>query len=117
VLRHCVEYGLQVEFRTRYDTEHFRRSGLLLQRLGQLAFACLLCLEQPSVLDRDDGLVGKRGDEVDLAAAEWPNRIAGQEDASDPLPRVQQRHPQSGARLDRCWRSKLVNFGSASASG
>src|SRR5262245_6979665 len=44
-----VEHGLQVERRAANDLEHVGGGGLLLQRLAQL-------VEQPRVLDGDDGL-------------------------------------------------------------
>ena len=47
-----VEHGLQIESRAADDLEHVGGGGLLLQRLAQL-------IEQPHVLDGDDGLIGK----------------------------------------------------------
>src|SRR5215471_15061165 len=43
----------------------------ILDGFGKLASARLHLLEQPGVLDRDDGLVGKRCDQIDLLVAEW----------------------------------------------
>ena len=59
-----VEHRLQVGRRGRDDPQDLGRRGLLLQRLAQLAVAPLQLLEQPGVLDGDDGLVRER-----LAAA------------------------------------------------
>ena len=50
--------------------QDFGRRRLLLQRLGQLARARLLGLEQPRVLDGDDGLVGEGLHQLDLPFAE-----------------------------------------------
>ena len=55
------------------DPQDLGRGGLLLQRLGDLAVALLKLgvallqlLEQPGVLDGDDGLVGERLQQRDL---------------------------------------------------
>ena len=45
------------------------RRGLVFERLLQLALARLLRLEQPRVLDGDDGLVGEGLDQLDLLVA------------------------------------------------
>src|SRR5215468_4947433 len=47
------EDRLQLARRARYDTQHLRGRGLLLQRLGQFACALLHLIEQPHVLDCD----------------------------------------------------------------
>ena len=44
-----IEHGLQIEGRAADDLEHVGGGGLLLQRFAQL-------VEQPGVLDGDDGL-------------------------------------------------------------
>ena len=46
--------------------QNLRGRGLLLERLLQLACARLQILEQPRVLDRDDGLVGEGLKQRDL---------------------------------------------------
>ena len=47
-----IEHGLQIERRAADDLEHVGGGGLLLQRFAQL-------VEQPRVLDGDDGLGGE----------------------------------------------------------
>src|SRR6516162_10318596 len=64
-----LQYRLQVERRTADDFEHVGRGGLLLQRLPQL-------VEQPRVLDGDDGLGGKVRDQRYLFVGKWPNLLA-----------------------------------------
>src|SRR5262249_56508901 len=54
-----IEHGLQIEGRATDDLEHVGGRGLLLQRLAQL-------VEQPGILDGDDGLVGKILDQLEL---------------------------------------------------
>ena len=50
--------------------KHLGGRRLLLQRLLQLACARLLLLEQPRVLDGDDGLVGEGLEQLDLLLGE-----------------------------------------------
>ena len=54
-----VEHGLQVEGRAADDLEHVGGRGLLLKRFAQF-------VEQPRVLDGDDGLIGEVSDQRDL---------------------------------------------------
>ena len=49
----------QPERRAADDLQHVGGGGLLLQRLGEVARACLHLVEQAHVLDRDHGLVGE----------------------------------------------------------
>jgi hypothetical protein len=67
IRQHGLKHRLQLPRRPRYDLQHLRRRRLLLQRLGELARALLLCLKQPHVLDSDHRrpekrnlLIGKR---------------------------------------------------------
>ena len=66
-----VEYGLQIERRTADDLEHVGGGGLLLQGFAQL-------VEQPRVLDGDDGLGGESSYQFDLLVGErrtsWRDR-------------------------------------------
>ena len=52
VLQHGLEHGLQLTRRPTDDLEHIGGRGLLLERFAQL-------VEQPRILDSDDGLRGK----------------------------------------------------------
>src|SRR5215470_20313528 len=52
-----VENRLHVRRRAADDAEYLGRSGLMLQGLAQFRIAFLEFLEQPYVLDGDDGLV------------------------------------------------------------
>ena len=54
-LQHC----LQIKRRAADDLEHVGGGGLLLQRFAQL-------VEQPRILDGDDGLGGECSDQFDL---------------------------------------------------
>jgi hypothetical protein len=64
-----IEHGLQVEGRAADDLEHVGGCSLLLQRLTQL-------IEQPHILDRDDGLASEVCQKSDLFFGERPNLLA-----------------------------------------
>ena len=51
----------EIERRAADDLQHVGGRGLLLQRLGEIVASCALHLvEQPHVLDRDQGLIARR---------------------------------------------------------
>ena len=58
--------------------QHLGGRGLLLQRLPQL-------IEQPRVLDGDDGLRGEVLDQLDLLVGERPHLLAVDGDDADQL--------------------------------
>ena len=58
-----VEYGPQIERRTADGLQHIGRRCLLLQRVTQL-------IEQPRVLDGNNGLGGKVLDQLNLLIGE-----------------------------------------------
>ena len=60
----------QIERRAADDLQDLGRRGLLLQRLGKIARARLHLVEQPRVLDGDDGLVGESLEQRDLRVGE-----------------------------------------------
>src|SRR5262249_24755996 len=64
-----IEYRLQVEGRAADDLEHIRGGRLLLQRFAQL-------VQQPRVLDGDDGLGGEIRHQLDLFVGEKPYLVA-----------------------------------------
>ena len=53
-------------------------------------------LEQPGIVDRDHGLVGEGGNELDLAIAEWLDLGTPERNDADRLAVAQQRHGQHG---------------------
>src|SRR5215467_7224988 len=63
-LRHGIEHRLDFRRRARDHLQDVAGSRLLLQRLLRL-------VEQPRVLNRDDGLVSKRLQQLDLAIRKW----------------------------------------------
>jgi hypothetical protein len=68
-----------------------------IERLLKLAFACLFSLEQPRVLDGDDGLVGERLEELDLTSCEWSHPLAGEDDRANHVTFAQEGHGYRGA--------------------
>jgi len=93
----CAEHRLQIEGRAADDLQHLGGRGLKLQRLRQIARARLHLVEQPHVLDRDDGLVGKGLHEFDLALGEGPRLRAHQREDAFEFAVAQQRHAHAGA--------------------
>ncbi len=64
---------------------------MLLQRLGELAGALLLGLEQPCIFDGDHRLIGKCHNQFDLAVGEGLDPAAREPDSADRLPLAHQR--------------------------
>ena len=59
----------------RDDLQHLRGRRLLLQRFGEIVGALAQLVEQPRVLDGDDGLGGKVRDQLDLLVGERPHLL------------------------------------------
>ena len=70
------QHGLQIEGRAADDLEHVGGGGLLLQRFAQL-------VEQPRVLDGDDGLGGEVLDQFDLLVGERSDLLTIDGDGTD----------------------------------
>src|SRR6516225_2712500 len=68
-----LEHGCDLARRVGNDTQHLRRRGLPLQRFPQL-------VEQPRVLDGDDGLGREIFDQLDLLATEWSRLLSENHD-------------------------------------
>jgi hypothetical protein len=66
---------------------------------GELGGALLKLLEQPGILDGDDGLVGKCLQQRDLLIGERTGKVLDQDDRADGDAFAQQGHGESGARL------------------
>ena len=86
-----IEHRLQIEGRAADDLEHVGGGGLLLQRFAQL-------VEQPGVLDRDDGLRGEILDQLDLLVGERPDLLAIDDDRADQLVVLEHRHRDERTR-------------------
>src|SRR5262249_38144481 len=70
------EYGLQIEGRTTNDFQHVGGSGLLLQGFPQL-------IQQPRVLDCDDGLGSEVLNQLDLLIGERAYLLAENVEGTD----------------------------------
>src|SRR5262245_28511159 len=96
-LRDHLEHGLDVGRRATDDVEHFACRGLVFERFLQLSLARLLCLEQPRVLDGDDGLVGEGLQQVNLTLSKRMHLQSAQHDCSDGLSSPQKGYGEYGA--------------------
>ena len=65
--------------------QDLRSRRLLLQCLAKIAGALAQLVEQPRVLDGDDGLIGEVLDERDLLLGEWADLLAINGDRTDQL--------------------------------
>jgi hypothetical protein len=81
--RDCFENWLSLGRRARYHPQDLSRGRLLLKRHGEVTVTCLQLLEQPHVLNGDDGLVREGLQEIDLFFREWLNLCASERDHSD----------------------------------
>src|SRR5690348_7969245 len=69
----------------------------LLDRVGEVAGACLQLLEQAHVLNCDDRLRGKCFQQIDLLVCEWPNLWPSQKDRANRFVLPQHRYCQRSA--------------------
>ena len=93
-----VEHRLQVESRAANDLEHVGSGGLLLKRFAQL-------VEQPRVLDGDDGLRGEVCDQLDLLVGERAHLLPVDADCADQLVLLEHgdnHGPRAGEGGDSC---------------
>ena len=77
--------------------QHLGGRGLLLQRLGEVVGALAQFVEQPRVLDGDDGLRGEVLDQLDLLVGERPHLLAVDRDGADQPVVLEHRHTDEGA--------------------
>src|SRR5690348_8882094 len=61
-----IEHRLHIRRRTADDSEHLGRCGLMLQGFAQFCVALAEFLEQPHILNGNDGLVGEGFQKSDL---------------------------------------------------
>ena len=99
----------------RDDPQHLGGRGLLLQRLGQIVGALAQLVEQPRVLDGDDGLGGEVRDQLDLLVGERPNFLAVDDDRADQLVVLEHRHATNVRIAARRRRHATYDSGSGSA--
>jgi hypothetical protein len=88
-----VEHRLHIARRTADYPQDLARGGLLIQRPREVAIARLQLLEQPDVLDRDDGLVGEGLQEGDLFVREASRFAPRDPDCAERQPVPHHGHP------------------------
>src|SRR5262249_4041908 len=93
-----VEDRLHVGGRAADDAEHLGGCRLMLQRLAQFCIPFLDLLEQPYILNGDDGLVGEGLQQLDLGRGEGPHFNATREQSANEFPMLTKRSGQEGAR-------------------
>ena len=84
--------------------QHLGGRGLLLQRLGEIVGALAQLVEQPRVLDGDDGLRGEVLHQLDLLVGERADLLAVDGDGADQLVVLEHRHDNDAsgaAELDQ----------------
>src|SRR5262249_55876373 len=82
-----VEHRLQIKGGAADNLEHVGRGGLLLERFPQL-------IEQPSVLDGDDGLRGEILDQIYLLIVEGSDLLAIDSDRTNQVILLEHWHDQ-----------------------
>ena len=97
VFQHRLEHRLQLARRAGDDLQHLRGRGLLLQRLGEIVGALAQLVEQPRVLDGDDGLGGEVLHQLDLLVGERPYLLAVDGECADQLVVLEHRTPATDA--------------------
>jgi hypothetical protein len=75
VRQHGLKHGLQLAGRRTDDLQHLGGRRLLLQRLGEIIRALAQFIEQPRVLDGDDGLSGEVFDQLNLLVGKGANLL------------------------------------------
>ena len=90
--------------------KHLGGRGLLLERLGEVAGALAQLVEQPGILDGDDGLLGEIGHQLDLLVGERPDLLAVDRDRSDELTLLDHRHRNMRSRAGKLGRRGLDPF-------
>src|SRR5215510_12440592 len=78
-----LEGRLDVRRGTGNDPQDLAGRRLFVQRLGQVLVTRLQFLEEPNVLDGNDGLVGEGFEKLDLTRGEWPRFASQHRDRAD----------------------------------
>src|SRR5262249_43605165 len=96
----CFQHSLEIERRAAKNFEHVRGGGLLLERLAQL-------IEQASVLDGDDRLVGETLHELDVLVGEGPHLLTVDADDAHQLLFLQHWYDQQSPSASKLGESAL----------
>ena len=97
ILKHGLEHRLQFAGRRTYDLQHFGRRRLLLQQLGEIVGALAQLVEQPRILDGDDGLGGEVSEQRNLLFGKRPHLLPVNSDGSDQFSLFEHGHQKEGS--------------------
>ncbi len=92
ILQHRIEDRFELAGRRTDDLQHLRGRGLLLQRFAEIAGALAQLVEQPRVLDGDDGLGREVLHQLDLLVGERAYLLAVDDDCADQFVILKHRH-------------------------
>src|ERR1700746_769369 len=107
-----IEHRLNIGRGVGNHAQHFRRCSLLFQRLSQIVCALAGVIEQPGVLDSDDGLVSEALEERYLLLSERSQLLAIDAAAASQVACLEHRHKKEGAgasELVECFAGPLGN--------
>src|SRR5262249_15777363 len=114
--QHVGEPDDGIERRAQLVADAGDKLRLVLARLVELAVLVLNLVEQPHVLNRNRGLVGKRLDKRDLLLGEWAHLRAHQSQDADRRAFAQHRNRDNGAKIAQLPAAKRI-FGVGSDIG
>src|SRR6516165_6677911 len=95
-----LKYRLQLAGRRTDNAQYLRGCGLLIQRFAEIIRAFPQLVEQPRVLDGDDGLGGEGLDQLDLFRREVPRLEALEGHDANQIAFPQQRHTEGSSKPD-----------------
>src|SRR6516164_518207 len=98
LFQHCVEHRGEVAGRAINDLQYLGGCGLLFQGLARLS-------DQPRVFHRNDRLVGKGAEELDLPFGERLDMRAGKLHHANRVTLSQQRYTDNGPNVPVCRRA------------
>jgi hypothetical protein len=96
-LSDCFEHGKNIGWRAADDVEHCTCRCLIFERFLQFLRPRLHLLEQSSVLDGDQGLIGEGSNQRDLVLSERLNDAVEEYDRTNDLAVPQQRNAENCA--------------------
>jgi len=99
-----IQHWLQVEGRAADDLEDIACRSLVFERFFEIARARVQFVEQPDILDRNDGLIGEGLEQIDLRLQKRRDLAAHHGDRPDRIAVLQDRHGERGmpSRLNDC---------------
>src|SRR5262249_26211828 len=100
-LRQRVQHRRKIEGRSRNDLENVRGRRLLLQRFSEVTRALTQFIEQPRILDGDDGLGGEILYQRNLFVGKGTNFLTIDRNGTDQLIIFEHWHHEKGASAAR----------------